>query len=85
MHRTSHNICPVCDAGDPCSVVTSCDCQEAPVKVYEARFKVSLAARVTSLLEKYPAVVSPNFLSWEGEALTGADTSAKLRALLATL
>ena len=81
MKRTPRNICPVCDAGDPCSVVTSCDCQEAPVKVYEARFKVSLAYRVADLLEKYPAVIAPNFISWEGEKLTGADTSDKLRAL----
>jgi hypothetical protein len=85
VKRTASNICPVCDAGDPCSVVSSCECQEAPVTVYESRFKVSLAARVTNLLEKYPDVVAPNFLSWEGEALTGADTSAKLRDLLATL
>ena len=35
MKRTASNICPVCDAGDPCSVVTSCECQDAgqPVAV----------------------------------------------------
>ena len=85
MKRTARNICPVCDAGDPCSVVTSCECQESPVKVYEARFRVSLAARVADLLERYPEVAAPNFISWEGGTLLGADTSAKLRGLLSTL
>lgn len=26
MRRTANNICPICDAGDPTSVITSCDC-----------------------------------------------------------
>lgn len=31
MKRTSRNICPFCDAGDPTSVVTECDCEEPQV------------------------------------------------------
>lgn len=85
MKRTACNICPVCDAGDPTSVIQSCECAESPAKVYQSRFGLSLKSRVRSLLAKHPAVVAPNFLSWEGETLTGADTTDKLRALLATL
>jgi len=28
MKRTDRNICPLCDAGDPTSVVTECDCED---------------------------------------------------------
>jgi len=28
MKRTPSNICPLCDAGDPTSVITSCTCEE---------------------------------------------------------
>lgn len=33
MKRNSSNICPVCDAGDPSSVVTECECEASrPVR-----------------------------------------------------
>lgn len=57
----------------------------AKAKAYEIRFGLPLIDRVQSLIAEYPDVTSPNFLSWEGEGLTGADTSAKLRDLLVAL
>lgn len=53
--------------------------------VYWFRFHVQLEDRIRDLLTVYPDVSSPNFLSWEGEQLTGADTSARLRHFLAAL
>lgn len=54
-------------------------------EIYAARFGVSLRDRLADLLAKYPDVQAPNFLSWEGEIFTRADTSEKMRALLGAL
>lgn len=32
MIRTARNICPVCDAGDPTSLITACDCDTTPTQ-----------------------------------------------------
>lgn len=49
---------------------------------YRERFGFRLLTRLGSLSHRYPDVQAPNFISWEGESLTGADTTDKVRALL---
>lgn len=49
---------------------------------YTDKFGFRLYTRLRNLSHKYPDVVAPNFLSWEGETITGADTTEKVRALL---
>lgn len=53
--------------------------------VYERTFGVRLADRVGELLERYPDVVAPNWLSWEGHRITNAATTARLRDILTAL
>lgn len=53
--------------------------------VYERRFGVPLAERVAALLEAYPNVVAPNWVSWEGHVITNAATTARLREILTAL
>lgn len=53
--------------------------------LYRLKFGLHLETRVESLLQLYPDVSAPNFISWEGEQETGADTTAKLRELLSNL
>ena len=48
---------------------------------YMVTFGWQLRGRLATLSHRYPGVVAPNFLSWEGEQLTGADTTEKVRAL----
>lgn len=57
----------------------------AKAAAYENKFGMSLKTRVSELLAAYPDVVEPNFLSWEGESITGADTTEKLQNLLTAL
>jgi len=45
MKRNASNICPVCDAGDPTSVITECECEtpkssRAPVAASKGDFVV---------------------------------------------
>lgn len=49
---------------------------------YRHSFGFQLRNRLAILAHRYPDIVAPNFLSWEGETLTNADTSEKVRALL---
>ncbi len=49
---------------------------------YRERFGFRLFTRLGNLSHRYPDVQSPNWISWEGETLTGADTTAKVRDLL---
>lgn len=44
MRRSPSNICPVCDAGDPTSVITSCNCEE-PRTPLPAPFPVGATVR----------------------------------------
>ena len=53
--------------------------------VYQRTFGVALSERVRTLLAEYPAVESPNWLSWEGHRITNVATTAGLRALLIAL
>lgn len=50
--------------------------------LYRLKFGRDLRERVSGLIARYP---DTTFLSWEGEQVTGADTTAKLRALLDAL
>lgn len=50
---------------------------------YRIIFGRDLVERLHELIENYPDVTPPNFVSWELETYQGADTTAKLRALLA--
>lgn len=52
---------------------------------YYFKFGVHLETRVRELIERYPDVSAPNFISWEGEQETKADTTEALRQLLADL
>ena len=45
----------------------------------------SLRDRVAELVDRYPAIQSPAYLSWEGYAMTNCGTTAALKNLLATL
>ena len=51
-------------------------------KTYRAHFGFSLYGRLCILSHRHPDVTPPNFISWEGATLTGADTTAKIRQLL---
>lgn len=50
-------------------------------RVYENTFGVSLKSRVSELIERYPDVADPNWISWEGHSITNISTSEKLRIL----
>ncbi len=51
-------------------------------KQYRKQFGLSLHYRLKVLSHRHQEVIEPNFISWEGEQLTGADTTAKIRELL---
>lgn len=53
--------------------------------VYERTFRKPLRERVVELIQEYPNVEAPNWLSWEGYRITNIETTAKLRLLLAAL
>jgi len=48
-------------------------------------FGPSLVARLSGLVERYADLPAGAWVSWEGASLTQAETTAKMRALLATL
>ena len=50
-------------------------------EAYRKQFGFQLRGRLATLLHRHPNVRAPEFVSWEGESLTGADTTEKLRAL----
>ena len=52
---------------------------------YEQTFGFPLADRIRGLLNQYPDVQSPNWLSWEGHRFTNAATTAALRRWLGVL
>lgn len=58
---------------------------ETIARLYEAKFHVPLAVRLDDLIAKYPAIVAPSFLSWEGEIYTGASNTAELISYRARL
>jgi len=51
-------------------------------KIYRERFGISLFGRLRIISHRHPNVVAPNFISWEGEPITGADTTEKVRNLM---
>jgi len=55
---------------------------EALAQQYKDKFGFRLYTRLQVLAHRYPNVKEPNFISWEGQQLTGADTTAKIRDLL---
>jgi hypothetical protein len=55
---------------------------EAYAKAYLAKFGFQIRGRLATLLHRYPDVTEPNFISWEGAELTGADTTEKIRNLM---
>ena len=54
-------------------------------EAYSIVYGRALVPRIKELIREYPDVRAPNFLSWELEAAQGADTTAKLKALLAEI
>jgi len=52
---------------------------------YRRTFGTSLYGRLRIISHRYPDVQHPDFISWEGEKLTGADTTFKVRKLLSKL
>ena len=55
---------------------------EQKAQEYKAQFGFQLKTRLAVLSHRYPNVKEPSWISWEGEPLTGADTTDKIRALL---
>lgn len=55
---------------------------EEMAQEYRYRFGFQLRGRLSVLSHRYPNVSAPDFISWEGAELTGADTTEKVRALL---
>lgn len=53
--------------------------------VYERRFGMRLVDRVKALLDAYPSVIAPNWLSWEGHIITNCATTRQLADLLHAL
>lgn len=51
-------------------------------KTYQKKFGLQLRGRLQIISHRYPSVSPPNFISWEGAELTGADTTEKVRDLL---
>jgi len=87
------NLCTFCDRPatgteslpDGSDPVPACDIHDDARRMareYRQRFGFRLYTRLSVLAERYPSTEGPSFISWEGEGLTGADTSSKVRALL---
>ena len=51
-------------------------------RFYQETFGLRLINRLRIIRHRHPNVTPPNFISWEGEPITGADTTAKVDALI---
>ena len=51
-------------------------------KEYRELYGLSLYGRLRILSHRYPNIEEDSFISWEGDRITGADTSEKISTLM---